>query len=156
MKRKTIRRSAIHGVTGRVRRVDAHRSTYKPKEGTMAPDGSTCIAEPTNSNISTVPNAVRDPLPVTFSLYVVGDRMAPRYEDGELVFINRLMPVKPGDYVLVELEDRSAMVRRLVDRSDDRLVLEQLTPVQISTLPMTQIRRVCHIMTTAEMFAGAN
>lgn len=68
-----------------------------------------------------------------YAVYVHGESMLPRYEPGEVVFVNPNRPVRPGDYVVVQIQDGpnaeiSAYVKKFVSKSSKELVLEQLNP----------------------------
>lgn len=70
-----------------------------------------------------------------YAVQVSGDSMSPRYEDGEICFVDPNRRVKRGDYVIVQLrleEDGPllAYVKRFVRRNDVELVLEQFNPAK--------------------------
>lgn len=63
-----------------------------------------------------------------FACYMTGDSMEPRYEAGELLYVNPIKPIRPRDYVLLELDDHQAYVKRLVRRTAEKIVVEQFNP----------------------------
>ncbi|MCJ2051692.1 XRE family transcriptional regulator [Methylobacterium sp. J-070] len=69
-----------------------------------------------------------------FVVYVVGDSMAERYEDGDPLYVDPHRRPKPRDIVIVELkapregEPGGAFVKRLVRRSGGKIVVEQFNP----------------------------
>ena len=70
-------------------------------------------------------------VPDAFALYVLVDDMAPRFEIGDVVFVNPIRPARPGDFVLVVEKDGGtdfARMRRLVSRGEDGAYLERLNP----------------------------
>lgn len=67
-----------------------------------------------------------------YAVYVFGDSMSPRYDDGEMVIANPDLPYRKGNYVVVQLltgEENvfECYVKRFISFGKD-LVLEQLNP----------------------------
>lgn len=68
-----------------------------------------------------------------FAVYVVGDSMEPRIEQGELVVVNPSRAVKRGDdVVFVREEDNQwqALVKRLIGWNSDSWKVRQYTPAR--------------------------
>lgn len=68
-----------------------------------------------------------------YAVAVSGSSMAPRYEDGEICFVDPRRRVKKGDYVIaqIQLEENGpllAYVKRYISRNNIELVLEQFNP----------------------------
>lgn len=68
-----------------------------------------------------------------YAVYHTGESMLPRYEPGDLLTIHPSLPVKRGDYVLVQItgddgDPPYGYVKRFVSRNAKELVLEQLNP----------------------------
>lgn len=68
-----------------------------------------------------------------YAVAVSGDSMSPRYEDGEVCFVDPDRRVKKGDYVIVQIrveEDGPllAYVKKFCRRNSVELVLEQFNP----------------------------
>ena len=68
-----------------------------------------------------------------FGVYVTGDSMSPRFENGDLVFVHPGRPAKPGNDVIVELHGEHGApgpcyIKRLVRRTDNQIVLAQFNP----------------------------
>ena len=68
-----------------------------------------------------------------YAIYVVGDSMSPRYEEGDPVFVHPHRPVLAGDYVVVQVKSRpsgevEAYIKRLSRRTERWLYLDQLNP----------------------------
>lgn len=63
-----------------------------------------------------------------FACYMTGDSMEPRYEAGDLLYVNPIKPIRPRDYVLIELDDHQAYVKRLVRQTKDKIIVEQFNP----------------------------
>ncbi len=92
-----------------------------------------------------------------FAVYVSGDSMAPRYDPGDLVYVNPHLPARAGTDVIVELhgadgEPGPCFVKRLLRRAGGQVVLAQFNPprddIQIAE---TRIKQVYRILTTAEL-----
>lgn len=95
-----------------------------------------------------------------YGLYVVGDCMAPRFEDGELIIVHPGRPVRPGDYVVVQFDadgdgERAAMIKRLVRRTKDWLFLEQLNPRQELSLHAEHVISIHRVLSPGEMLGYA-
>ena len=68
-----------------------------------------------------------------YAVYIHGESMLPRYEPGEVVFVNPHRPPRAGDYVVAQIQDGAdsdiaAYVKKFVSKSAKELVLEQLNP----------------------------
>lgn len=68
-----------------------------------------------------------------YAVSVSGDSMSPRYEDGEICFVDPKRWVRKGDYVIaqIRLEEGGAplaYVKRFVRHNSAELVLEQFNP----------------------------
>ncbi len=87
-----------------------------------------------------------------FAIFVVGSSMEPRFEEGEMVYVNPKRVPRIGDYVLVELHGKDdgdvgrCLVKRLVKRSPAGLVLEQFNPprddLQYSASEIKAVHRI--------------
>ncbi len=71
-------------------------------------------------------------VPAGFGLYVAGESMEPAYRQGDIVLVHPSMPARRGDdVVLVHVDahnDRHALLKRLVDWSDDNWTVRQFNP----------------------------
>lgn len=68
-----------------------------------------------------------------YGVQIAGDSMSPRYEDGEVAFVDPKRRVRRGDYVIaqIQMEEHGpllAFVKRFVSRTDAELVLSQFNP----------------------------
>ncbi len=90
-----------------------------------------------------------------FAIYLIGESMYPRYEDGDLVYVNTKIPAAIGRDVLVELhgdgetsEPRAAFVRRLVKRTAEKIILQQFNPprsdIEIDAARVKHIYRIIY------------
>ena len=98
-----------------------------------------------------------------YALYISGESMEPRFEQGELVYVDPKRPPSIGDYVIVQLRDASGeehvdpdtvvrvLVKRLVKRRADAWEFEQFNPALRFTLPAAAIARIHRIMRLDEL-----
>lgn len=77
-----------------------------------------------------------------YALYVTGSSMEPRYFDDEILYVNPNRPVGIGSFVVVQLRDGRAMVKRLVRQDSNRVVLEQYNPPKSFEIPRRDIERM--------------
>lgn len=68
-----------------------------------------------------------------YGVQISGDSMYPRYEDGEIAFIDPTRRVKKGDYVVaqIQVDEHSpphAFVKRFMRHNAEELVLSQFNP----------------------------
>lgn len=85
-----------------------------------------------------------------YAVTVSGDSMAPRYEDGEVCFVDPKRRVKKGDYVIaqIRLEDEGpllAFVKKFIRHNAVELVLEQFNPAKEMRFPANQVQSVHYI-----------
>lgn len=82
-----------------------------------------------------------------FAIYVEGDSMAPRFEAGELVYLDPARPVRAGDDIVFVIEPEAAgtppkaYLKRLVRRTAERLVCEQFNPAGQVEYPARLVRQ---------------
>lgn len=101
-----------------------------------------------------------------YALYISGDSMAPRFEQGELVYVDPRRPPAIGDDVIVQLRDAGngdgeggtdpdavvrVLVKRLAKRRADAWEFEQFNPAMRFTLPAKAIARIHRIMRLDEL-----
>ena len=77
-----------------------------------------------------------------FGLYIHGTSMVPRYRPGELVHVHPSIPPRPGDCVVVKLDDEEALVKELVKMDKKSIVLLQFNPKRKRTIPMSRVKNV--------------
>lgn len=93
-----------------------------------------------------------------FALYINGDSMEPRFQSGELIYVNPNRQPRVGDYVVVEFKPLlphdpwRALVKRLVRRTATRLVLSQCNPACEMEFATDEVLRVSYVMTTNDLF----
>jgi phage repressor protein C with HTH and peptisase S24 domain len=92
-----------------------------------------------------------------YCIYVEGDSMEPRFQEGELVYIHPGRKIKVGDCVVIqktngENDPIQAFIKRLKRRTASKLVLEQFNPQATIEMPEESILSVHLILTMNELF----
>jgi len=85
-----------------------------------------------------------------FAVATVGSSMEPRYFHGEILHVSTLKPAVVGDFVLIELTNDTALIKRLVRQTPSEIVLEQYNPPRTFPIPLDQVRHIYRIVGTAE------
>lgn len=85
-----------------------------------------------------------------YAVQVAGESMSPRYEDGEVCFVDPKRRVKKGDYVIaqIRLEEHGpllAYVKKFVRHNNIELVLEQFNPPKELRFPANAVETVHYI-----------
>lgn len=86
-----------------------------------------------------------------YAVYVIGDCMSPRYEAGEVVFVDPNRPVARGHYVVAQIageegEPPDGYIKRFVSFDDKRLKLEQFKPSKFLSFPKALVVSVHRII----------
>lgn len=129
-------------------------------------DGQIVMVERTEITSSDPIDYVRRPpalanAKAAYALYVVGSSMEPRYEQGELIYVDPRRPPSIGDHVVVQLRDGnghdgdeqvvSALVKRLVRRTSTHLELAQYNPAQTFSVPLSAVKQVHRVVPWGEL-----
>jgi phage repressor protein C with HTH and peptisase S24 domain len=77
--------------------------------------------------------AALDTVKDAYAVSIVGDSMEPRYEAGEVVFVNPHVPIRKNDYVVIQIivegpDVPAAYVKRFVKLTEYELVVSQFNP----------------------------
>lgn len=109
--------------------------------------------------------AILNGVTAAYGLYVQGSSMAPRFDDGEVVFVTdstKARPPKIGDDVVVYLRDMerddglsaaAVLVKRLVRRTASYTELEQFNPGLTFKIEAEKILRIDRVIPWAELLA---
>ncbi|MFA5121494.1 S24 family peptidase [Zavarzinia sp.] len=82
-----------------------------------------------------------------FAVYAVGDSMEPKYQAGDLLFVNPNLPPVKGCFVVVELGAHEAYVKQFLRQSDDTLVLREFNPeTRDLSFPVTRVKAIYRIV----------
>lgn len=91
-------------------------------------------------------------VPDAYAVRVVGESMEPRYFSGETVYIHPRMPVRKGDFVLVQViedgNDGAVMgyIKRLIHIDEKRIIVEQLNPEKEISFPRSRLKSLHKIV----------
>ena len=116
--------------------------------GEFAFDGKKLFEVPCPPCLLNVDNA--------YGVEVAGDTMSPRYEDGEIVYVDTVRRIKKGDYVVAQImmkeEDSfpTAFIKRFIRHNEKELVLTQLNPAKELVFPHQRVVSVHYIALAGE------
>ena len=116
--------------------------------GEFAFDGKKLFEVPCPPQLLNVKNA--------YGVEVAGDTMSPRYEDGEIVYIDTLRRIKKGDYVVAQIMMReedsfpTVFIKRFIRHNEKELVLTQLNPAKELVFPHQRVVSVHYIALAGE------
>jgi phage repressor protein C with HTH and peptisase S24 domain len=88
-----------------------------------------------------------------YAIYMVGDSMEPRYEQGWLLHINPFKPPKRGRDVVVYKQGNAVLIKQFVGWEGDNLVLRQFNPPDTLRIPRNEVRE-CHLIVGAAYDEG--
>jgi phage repressor protein C with HTH and peptisase S24 domain len=88
-----------------------------------------------------------------YAIYMVGDSMEPRYEQGWLLHINPFKPPKRGRDVVVYKQGQAVLIKQFVGWEGDNLVLRQFNPPLTLRIPRGEVRE-CHLIVGAAYDEG--
>jgi len=80
-----------------------------------------------------------------YAIYMVGDSMEPRYQQGWLLHVNPFKPPIRGRDVVVYKQDKSVLIKQFVRWDGDALVLRQLNPDSELRIPRAEVGE-CHLV----------
>ncbi|HKS89484.1 MAG TPA: S24 family peptidase, partial [Stellaceae bacterium] len=80
-----------------------------------------------------------------YAIYMVGDSMEPRYEQGWLLHVNPFKPPTRGRDVVVYKVGQAVLIKQFVRWEGDALVLRQLNPPQELRIPRADVVE-CHLV----------
>jgi phage repressor protein C with HTH and peptisase S24 domain len=91
-----------------------------------------------------------------FSMYIGGDSMEPRFEERDMVFVQKAMPAI-GDDVVIELHPRSdggdhpTLIKRLVRRRGSYITVKQYNPPKELEFNMSEIKNLFRVIPLKEL-----
>lgn len=97
-------------------------------------------------------------VPKAYAVYIEGDSMSPWREHGELAYVHPGMPIKIGDYVVVQVKPKEAhsltppaYIKKLVRRTPTQLVLHQFNPAGDITIPLKDVKEMHRVIPWSEL-----
>lgn len=85
-----------------------------------------------------------------YAIYMVGDSMEPRYEQGWLLHVNPFKPPTRGRDVVVYKDGQAVLIKQFVRWEPETLVLQQLNPAQEIRIPRAEVQE-CHLVVGVDM-----
>lgn len=92
-----------------------------------------------------------------YAIYFQGESMMPRFEPGEIGVVDPTRPARPGDYVLVQLNDgetddvTSVLAKRLISANTREVWLEQFNPPVRFKVPRNRVARLHRIIPPTDL-----
>lgn len=80
-----------------------------------------------------------------YAIYMIGDSMEPRYEQGWLLHVNPFKPPTRGRDIVVYKKNQAVLIKQFVRWEGDTLVLRQLNPAEELRIPRADIVE-CHLV----------
>lgn len=80
-----------------------------------------------------------------YAIYMVGDSMEPRYEQGWLLHVNPFKPPTRGRDVVVYKQGQAVLIKQFVRWEPGALVLRQLNPPEELRVPREEVQE-CHLV----------
>lgn len=94
----------------------------------------------------------------SFAIYVEGSSMEPKFEAGDLIFIDTNKAPKPYDYIVIELVDkfgeREAFVKRYLGKKNGHLICLQYNPYGERTYPLERIANIHRVFSNNEIYGA--
>lgn len=90
------------------------------------------------------------------ALFVQGDSMSPRFEQGEMIYLERSRPPQINDYVVVEMRpgpegEQPAYLKQLVGRSSTKVRLHQLNPDKVLEIDAGRVLQILRVMSLQDI-----
>lgn len=92
-----------------------------------------------------------------YALYVVNDSMAPKYEEGELLYVDPHRAPSINDYVIIELhpeedgEPGQGFIKRLKRRTPTLIVVEQFNPAGEIEFDRDRVKSLHRVIPVSEL-----
>ncbi len=80
-----------------------------------------------------------------YAIYMIGDSMEPRYEQGWLLHVNPFKPPTRGRDVVVYKTEQAVLIKQFVGWERDTLILRQFNPPITLRIPRDEVRE-CHLV----------
>lgn len=97
-----------------------------------------------------------------YGVYIAGSSQSPRFEEGEIAFVDPNRPPMIGDDVVVYIvspEDEgdrlsAVLIKRLLRRTSDYIELRQFNPPHDFQIPSYRVSAIHRVLPNAEMLTG--
>src|SRR5438876_825684 len=77
-----------------------------------------------------------------YAIYMIGDSMEPRYQQGWLLHVNPFKPAIRGRDVVVYKKDKAALIKQFAGWEKDALLLRQLNPAREIKVPREEVAEI--------------
>lgn len=88
-----------------------------------------------------------------YAVYVHDKSMFPAFEPGHLVWVDPLRPARPGESVVIQLEDGQAFIKRLKRRTEKAVICEQWNPAMEIRYDTKHVRAI-HLVVGSMRVSG--
>jgi phage repressor protein C with HTH and peptisase S24 domain len=95
------------------------------------------------------PESLRD-VSTAYAVRVHDESMKPALKPGYLLYVDPTRPVKPGDYVVIQLNDGQAFIKHLIRRTEKAVICEQFNPAGEIKYPPSRVNAV-HLVVQVSM-----
>jgi hypothetical protein len=134
-----------------------HYGTAQGSDLEVAEDGAIQFIERMDLDLGNVVEYLRRPPALAgrddvYAISVIGNSVAPRYEDGDPAYVEARRQPRPGDYVVVQLLRRDdedgdaklhiALLKQLVRKTSTYVELAQSNPPLNFTIPLTEVHAI--------------
>jgi phage repressor protein C with HTH and peptisase S24 domain len=95
-----------------------------------------------------------------FAIYVEGESMAPRFQPGELVYLDKHRPIRVGDDVVLVVaspntgDEPRSYLKRLVRRTAERWICEQFNPPKTVEFEVASLKDKFRVLTLNEVMGA--
>lgn len=95
-----------------------------------------------------------------FAIYVEGESMVPRFQPGELVYLDKHRPIRIGDDVVLVVasprtgDEPRSYLKRLVRRTADRWICEQFNPPKTVEFEVAALKDKFRVLTLNEVMGA--
>lgn len=126
-----------------------------PDDPRSVPWFSVSLADSDGFFAMTEAEAASAPLPLEgapriYAVSVPDALMSPRYDVGDVVYVNPRLPVGPGAYVVLRLNDDRAVIRQVVEISSNEITVRSLADEKIVQFPRSDVKSVHRIAATVQ------
>lgn len=92
-----------------------------------------------------------------YALIVKGVSMEPRFQNGDLVFINPNRPPRPGDDVIIQVQVHAqapteTWIKRLLREEAETLTVRQFNPLAEMSFKRAHVKALHRVLTVNELF----
>jgi len=95
------------------------------------------------------PESLRD-VTTAYAVRVHDESMKPALKPGNLLYVDPTRPVKPGDFVVIQLSDGQAFIKHLIRRTEKAVICEQFNPAGEIKYPPSRVNAV-HLVVQVSM-----